>query len=401
MLRRRSIIHLFFFITLASFFITEGALAQSIPDITKLAEYTFGPKDSSYSALSVSAPQDKAARYPVISALTYSNDKESFYVGGDDQKFYVCKIDDNRFEPVVKSGNADPVDDWVRAVAMRPVNKSENAESYSEDAETQELATLSQKGQIRIWDPQTGRLLRELPANKTNVAGAHAMVYSPNGALLAVCGYAGLIRIFVADTLKEYTTWTGPSESVTTLAFSPDGTALAAGGRNAFCVWRTNDAKLLIPSRPLTNGKGDRTAQRRIRVVCFSPNNQLVAVAGDADRIIVLDVASGKEVAQFDLTERVNTSVGEQALPSRKIFAMAFLDNSTLITGDSVNDVIVWDMNTLKPIGYGQGYAKSDRRESLETGGHSGTVSVIAVDRAKREFLSGSFDAKVIRWKAP
>ena len=135
--------------------------------------------------------------------------------------------------------------------------------------------------------------------------------------------------------------------------------------------------------------------------MCFSPNNQLVAVAGDADRIIVLDVASGKEVAQFDLTERVNTSVGEQALPSRKIFAMAFLDNSTLITGDSVNDVIVWDMNTLKPIGYGQGYAKSDRRESLETGGHSGTVSVIAVDRAKREFLSGSFDAKVIRWKAP
>ena len=113
MLRRRSIIHLFFFITLASFFITEGALAQSIPDITKLAEYTFGPKDSSYSALSVSAPQDKAARYPVISALTYSNDKESFYVGGDDQKFYVCKIDDNRFEPVVKWKRRS---DWVRGV---------------------------------------------------------------------------------------------------------------------------------------------------------------------------------------------------------------------------------------------------------------------------------------------
>ena len=84
---------------------------------------------------------------------------------------------------------------------------------------------------------------------------------------------------------------------------------------------------------------------------------------------------------------------------------MTFTDDDTLATGDSVNDVVLWNLTTkrMKSIGKGLGRdeAKNDRTA------HSGTVAALVYvenekdDDAPRSLLSGGFDTLVVRWKLP
>ncbi len=88
---------------------------------------------------------------------------------------------------------------------------------------------------VWLWNPATGKPVRApLPAGIGTPGGVTAVAFSPDGTLLAAAGGDGTVRLWNPATGKSIGTplpaGTGPRAGVTAVAFSPDGTLLASAG---------------------------------------------------------------------------------------------------------------------------------------------------------------------------
>ena len=113
------------------------------------------------------------------------------------------------------------------------------------------LVTASADKTARVWDVQTGRLLRVLrvPIGDGNEGKLFAAAISPDGNTIAAGGWTSVdglhecVYLFDRESGRLVRRLTGLPNVVPHLAFSPDGTLLAAtlGGKNGVRVWRTSD----------------------------------------------------------------------------------------------------------------------------------------------------------------
>ena len=129
---------------------------------------------------------------------------------------------------------------------------------------------------VRLWDAQTGRLLRtiRLPQGPGHVGKVYAVAISPDGALVAAGGYTGAtgqpqhIYLFDRDTGALVRRLEGLPNVVHHLVFSPTGRYLAAtlGGTDGLRVydrdadWREVARDDAIRRRQLRRGLRRRRA---------------------------------------------------------------------------------------------------------------------------------------------
>src|SRR5262249_39651432 len=132
--------------------------------------------------------------------------------------------------------------------------------------------------EVKVWDGATGRALMEI--DERNFF-AERLALSPRGDRLAITGH----QVTVADgeqrverVLRVYDVATGQAvrsfsgdDPMLTLAFSPDGTRLAAAGveRRTVLLWD------LAAERPVVTHQGPEAALD----VAFSPDGRRLAVA--------------------------------------------------------------------------------------------------------------------------
>jgi WD40 repeat protein len=97
------------------------------------------------------------------------------------------------------------------------------------------------RGEIRLWNPVTGRLVRTLPSPSGWLRG---ISWSPDGLWLAAGGEDGRVRIWSAESGEVVETLPTDSQPVWSVAWSPDGGLLAAGNTGSrvaggtVSVWR-------------------------------------------------------------------------------------------------------------------------------------------------------------------
>jgi WD40 repeat protein len=153
----------------------------------------------------------------------------------------LCQRDDRSY----LDHEADP----LRAVAYSPAGTL--------------IATSGDAGQIRMWDPRTGRTWLALIGH---TGAVHGLAFSPDGTVLASAGVDGTVRLWALPVeILETARWTmnalpwlrpifNPLVKVPTLApavtltgahlhgatcvvFSPDGRSLVTGGADGYIRW--------------------------------------------------------------------------------------------------------------------------------------------------------------------
>lgn len=182
----------------------------------------------------------------------------------------------------------------------------------------QTLASGSQLGAIKIWQPFTGseRLLCQSSSGITTIA------ISPNGQILASGSEDATTSLWSFDTLSEIRTQAGHYSGICSVAISPDGRILASS---------SSDKTIKLWS--LDTGEEILTLQGHLGAVkslAFSPDSNIIA-SGSADKTIRLwDTATGQEI-----------SILKQH--SGEVNSVAFSkQGKTLISGGDDKKIKIW-----------------------------------------------------------
>jgi WD40 repeat protein len=144
------------------------------------------------------------------------------------------------------------------------------------------IATASDDGTARIWDPATGAELKKF----SQVGPMRAARWSPDGSRLAVSGDDGPVRVYNASTGTLLVAFDAYSGGNLFADWSPDGTKLATIDDNGNAgIW---DAATGAPVSSITR-LGDY-----MNTLAWSPDGSRLAVAGFY--VEIWDVSTGERL---------------------------------------------------------------------------------------------------------
>src|SRR5262249_41526923 len=157
------------------------------------------------------------------------------------------------------------------------------------------LASAGKDRAVRIWNPASGRLVHELTGFRGPV---ETVAFSPDGSLLAAGDLAGGIRFWQVPSWHELPAprhALGPI--ICACALSPDGLCLAACGQGGFalgkvvaCAPAEGRANSRLVLEPVA-----RVSHREISSLAFSPAGNLLAwTARDAPRLHFWDLSNSQ-----------------------------------------------------------------------------------------------------------
>jgi WD40 repeat protein/DNA-binding SARP family transcriptional activator len=261
----------------------------------------------------------------------------------------------------------------------RPIRSldTDGALTFSPDGRTL-VASRRQRREILLIDPATGSRRRTLTGHTAVVA----LRFSHDGATLASTDQDGTAIVWDLASGRPRETLRGHTAAVTGVAFSPDDRTLyTASWDRSVIVWDlAGDRRLARPvvagtqtsshslGRAQSIGKGgallarghpngmvtlvDLTRRapagaplpahaRAVQAVALSPDGRLLASA-DAHRVIVWDLASRSPTGQpIPVTEMA----GQTISPDITDLALS-PDGRTLVIGDDLGRVTLWDLTT-------------------------------------------------------
>jgi WD40 repeat protein len=228
-----------------------------------------------------------------------------------------------------------------------------------------------------------------------------SVAFSPDGQAIAAGGHHGTIRLWSLDGTPQGT-FKGHSEEVMSVAFSPNGQIIASGSSDkTIRVWGLDGSLLQILEGHT----------KELVSVAFSPDGQLIA-SGSADKTIRIWSLDGS---------LLRTLEGHQ----QEVISVAFSPDGQLIASGSIDKTIrLWslDGNLLRTMeGHNQevvsvafspdgqliasgSFDKTIRLWSLDGNpqltieGHSNAVRSVAFSTDGQIIVSGSFDKTVRLW---
>jgi WD40 repeat protein len=186
---------------------------------------------------------------------------------------------------------------------------------------------------VKFWDVATGQMIRSVWGSETDHKNLTSVAFSPDGRLVAVAGWEGLIKFLdivsgeVVATLKS-------GAMITSIAFSPDGRLLVEGnesGGTRVVIWDVAKGQAL---RGVEGIHGD------VNAVVFSPDGKTVA-AGISD--FTISPSADNSIKLWSAADgRLMQTIADNPGHFQKI---AFApDGKTLASTGFQNTAKIWDI---------------------------------------------------------
>jgi WD40 repeat protein len=225
----------------------------------------------------------------------------------------------------------------------------------------QRMVTGSFDKTLRLWDLQTGVVLKKMEGHSK---GVFALAVSRDGQIIAsgdingeIIGWQGETGESLTEPIKAY------SNLIHSVAFSPDGAVLATGSFGVVKFWCTKTWQ--IQGEPIK-------CRRNINCIRYSPSGGLLAI-GTSKNIQIYNPGTREHVAFFGVLS----------------LSLAWMPDGTrlLSGGDNKGPTIrEWDTLTWKQVGH-------------PWKGHTSYVTAIAIDPAGTLVASASDDKHVRLWR--
>jgi WD40 repeat protein/DNA-binding SARP family transcriptional activator len=348
----------------------------------------FGHADGSVTLIDLSTGNERTLSGRArgsVDALTFSHDGSTLATGTATGAVDVWNVHAGMLRETLTGHSAA-----VRAVVFSPDGRT--------------LYTASYDGSVIAWDIAGARRLGQ-PFRYRSSPGSAASAVSRNGLLFALSPGPDRVALWRSRTRKPLArNLRGPVGDVNGLAFSQDGTLVAAAGSRHAVLWNTTTKKA-VAVLPVGGFGAD--------AVAFDPKSHTLAI-GRADGVdAVYDVRNSKEVAQFKArgsTVAVDFSPDGRLLASASLtgnvtvwnvaqrnkvfelagpvaaFAVRFSpDGKLLAVGDSSGTVALWDTADGKRVG-----------QPLT--GHGGGVGSIDFDPGGGTLVTSSDDGNLRLW---
>ena len=228
------------------------------------------------------------------------------------EKIKLHYFGDNFFanEEIVLTGHSN----IVRSIDIAPDNQT--------------LASGSVDGTIKLWDLQTGKLIRTISAHSE---GVRDIVFAPNGRTLASGGVENTIKLWDWQTGKLIRTLTGHSDNINSVAFSPDSQSLASTSDDGTVkIWNPNTGQLL---HTLTQALLELPLY-----VAFSPDNQTVVASSIGYR--------GTEISWWDVrTGQLKSTITNNGC-NTSIWHFSLSPFDQKIATIACGQIKIWDTTT-------------------------------------------------------
>ena len=200
---------------------------------------------------------------------------------------------------------------------------------------------------VRLWDTRTGEHLRTLAKHRGRV---NSIAFSPDGKTLAAGGgvhppeVGYMIRLWNANTGERLHIMGEHSDRVLSVAFSPDGRTLASGsgdvgfaseGKGTIRLWDVRSGALQKMWDAYTGDPSFEGYGGSVRTVAFSPDgNTLASGSGQNDnRVRLWDARTGEHLRTLEGHTNDVTSV---------VFSP---DGFTLASGSRDETILLWDVS--------------------------------------------------------